>query len=1330
MKKSKIFVSIILCAAVIISVSFVGDIDIKHSADTDVIQNNNKFRAELTSIYKNYDSDLSDVNKEDEFALKRLIVSDYDGDDYGAADTAINQNHDLAVLQYESENDARSAYEKIKADGHIVDPDGLVTIDEYDKGQMYPLGSNTLGTDTYMKNYAMGYDDVLVAVIDTAVMTDHPDLADRFFSKGYDFSSDGFDNADYKGCLDGAYYHHSTFVSGIIANNTPDNVKILPYKVVENGGSDGTVSAIIASINDAVDNDVDVINLSISSGYGAGSFKKAVDNAVSNGVCLCASAGNKGAEIVSYPSLTPGTITVTALNSTCTGISSYSSFGSCVDFCAPGTSIYSTIPTADGGGYDKKSGTSYSTPYITAVCADVKSINNNFSKDDVYNIICDFAVDYGDEGFDEYYGNGVPCLSDMVYTDGKYYSYSVPQGVLDVYDSVDYTAETQPWSLFADKLVKVNVAENVNSIGAYAFYNMSSADFNMADTYNSIGDYAFYACKSLNSFNFDIDVSYIGTKAFGEIGSDFVINGYRNTPAEVYAAADGITFNSLGCNHNYIMDIIDPTDDTEGYTIYTCSICGDTYTGPYIQPVVISSGQCGESLTYTLYNTGKLNIEGSGDMYDYINEPAPWEEYRENVKIINITSDVASISPYAFYNCSYINEYRSSSNAYRVINKSLYSADGSSLVCAVNSSDGSYTMPDGLTDFNATAFLGISNISIIPNDNFYINSSVIYDKNGNLIMALPSYKSESLTISTAVNVNDYAFILTEYPSFVRVYSTYTEFGKYSLGYHYENGFVKNNLIYYGYVDAQAYQYAVDNGFETNLLNKGDCGENVSWHYNVDNNTLTISGTGDMTKYTSAASVPWYDYMSEIKNIVISNEIGYLSSYAFYNACNVESVVMPLSISAPLGQTTWYGCSNIKKIKLTYGTGYMADYGTTKSAKIYTYTPWYISRDSLSIISIDSDVKYIGAYAFRGCSAIKTITLNDCSSIGKYAFYNCMGIIAFINYSKETSYGSNCLFKYSSENELKSTLYGYSDSTSKDYADSVGCDFVSLGCDHSRGYTSEGERPSCCYDSNVLYYCKDCGSYMYEEYVYAQSEGHYVKAVVKTTSGNAIPDAQVYIDGELAAVTNSSGKFVVDNILCEVNHIVEIKKHGFTIASTVVNTNQSNRSGTLSIKYGNFIADSAVNGKDYAYARKNGFEDIDIMDYGKIAGESVIINTKYSKQNTPTTTNTYVEQSPSSAKTAVFYTDVGFGNEYIITDCGYIYGKNMDDDMLTLENEGVKNAEGFAVKRWTAPINSNTKSLTYSSSTSPAKLSARFYIVYTNGVKTYTYYSDVSTFFVG
>jgi hypothetical protein len=549
-----------------------------------------------------------------------------------------------------------------------------------------------------------------------------------------------------------------------------------------------------------------------------------------------------------------------------------------------------------------------------------------------------------------------------------------------------------------------------------------------------------------------------------------------------------------------------------------------------------------------------------------------------------------------------------------------------------------------------------------------------------------------------------------------------------VGYYYDSAMVKNELTYYGYVDSTAYDYSVDNGFPTNLLNQGSCGDDMIWHYNLDTNTLTISGSGDMYKFSSATSVPWYDYMSSINSIVIGDDVNSVSIYSFYNASNVTDITMPLSLSAPTSQNVWYGCSKVKKIKLTYGTGYMADYGTNNSSKVYTYTPWYISRDSITMLSIDSDVKYIGSYAFRDCNAVKTLTLNDCDSIGKYAFYDCNSIVAFINYNKDTAYYSNCLFKYSESKEQTATVYGYDDSTTKDYADANGVNFVSLGCEHSREIVGEGERSSCCYDSNVVYSCNDCGEQLYNEYVYATSNGHYVKATVKTTEDKAIPNAEVYIDGELSAITNDYGKFVVDEVKCEINHTVEIKKHGYTIATATVNTNKSNRNGVISIQYGNFVVDGAVNAKDYAYALKNGFDDIDLIDYGKITNDNFVINTKYSKQSTPTVTNIYAEQNPAKKNGAIFYVDVNFGSDYIVEDCGFIYGKNMEEDMLTLDNVGKANDDGYKVKLLSTPLNNNTKAFNYSSSTA-GTLTARFYITYSNGVKSYTYYSDMCNYII-
>lgn len=1300
-----------------------------NSVSITIPTNNYQYRLDLTSIYQNYDENLSSVDENDTFALRRLIVSDYDGNDYGAAQKAIDEKNCFAVLQFETEEQAEYAYNEMIDDGHVVDADGIAKLTSYDVGDMHPIASDALGVKPYVNNFNMEKDDIVVAVIDTAVMLHHDDLEGRFVNDGYDFSYDKFDNADYDKELQ-PYNHHSTAICSIIANNTTENVKILPYKVMPYGSLSTSDSAIISAINDAVDKGVDVINISAISTASGTSYMRALENAERNNVCVCVSAGNDAKDCSnSYPASIESAFTVSALTAKLSTKASYSNFGSCVDFCAPGTKINCATPLVNGeSGYAEYSGTSFSTPYITALCADIKSMNAGLTNDDVHKILCDFSVDYGDVGFDDYYGNGLPNIGNIVYQQQGSYDYFLPQGTLNLYSGDDFEPNTQPWNTFSSKLVCVNIPSNVDSIGAYTFDNMTNASFNIGSSFISVGEYAFRNCQSLDSITFDSNVQYIGEGAFDGV-DDLVIGGYMNTPAYDYAVENNVTFNSLGCNHSYVASIIEPNGNTEGYTRYECRVCGDVYFGEYIVSEIINAGQCGDSLRYEVYNTGKLNIIGTGDMYDYSNTQIPWYDYSDIISEVHISQGVGEISPFAFYNCTNLFQFISDSSLYSVINKSLYNEDGTKLICAVVGYGNSYVMPDSVQEFDATAFLTTKTVSVVVNDNFSILSSLVWDNNGNIVMALPSYRSALLSIDSDISLSKYAFILTDYPKNVRVYSTNTEFDEYSIGYHYDCGMVKEDLGYYGYVDAPAYQYAVTNDFETNLLNSGDCGDNLHWYFNVASKNLFITGSGDMTSYSNKMLVPWYDYMQDIEKLVISDDVSGLSAYAFYNATGIKQLTIPASISAPSSANVWFGCSNIETINITIGSGYMADYGTSTSSRVYTYTPWYISRDSIVNFNLTPDVIRVGAFAFRACSCIQSVELNNCSIISKYAFYDCKNLESMTIRYKDTSFGTNCLFKYSTLDNANdnATLYAYCDSTTKDFATKNQFDFVSIGCGHSRGYIAQSDLPSCCYDTNVEYYCNDCNKHLYDEHINAKSNGHFVKAYVVNTKGMVISDADVYIDGKLSAKTNNSGKFIIDNVLCNIDHTVEIKKHDLTIASIVVNTNQSNRSGNVVIKYGNFIKDSAVNGKDYAYAKKNGFNDMYLMDFGKIAGEKLSINTKYQKQTFPFVSNMYVEQNDSVQYRKDFYFDVIRNSDFTVTEIGILYGKNMTPEFMVVENAGKKNSENYTLNKALGAENKATYVLTFGSSSSTGTLYARMYIKYTNGVKQYIYYSDIQSY---
>ncbi|MGG0177806.1 S8 family serine peptidase [Gottfriedia acidiceleris] len=161
---------------------------------------------------------------------------------------------------------------------------------------------------------------VTVAVIDTGVDYDHPDLGGAFglghkVVGGYDFVNNDNDPMD--------DYGHGTHVAGIIAANgklkgvAPD-ASITAYKVLDNNGS-GTTSNIIAGIEAAISPDnpypADVINMSLSGpGDGSDPISQAAQNAVDAGVVVVAAAGNAGPEYgtIGAPAMAEGVLAVGA----------------------------------------------------------------------------------------------------------------------------------------------------------------------------------------------------------------------------------------------------------------------------------------------------------------------------------------------------------------------------------------------------------------------------------------------------------------------------------------------------------------------------------------------------------------------------------------------------------------------------------------------------------------------------------------------------------------------------------------------------------------------------------------------------------------------------------------------------------------------------------------------------------------------------------------------------------------------------------------------------------------------------------------------------------
>jgi len=159
--------------------------------------------------------------------------------------------------------------------------------------------------------YQSGYDGngIVVSIIDTGIDLNHPDLEGQIIG-GYDF----VDNDEIPEDTNG----HGTQVAGIIASNgnlkgISPNSKILMYKVSEDGESVPS-HLIIKAIEKSIEDNADIINISLGINQTNTKIDQVVNKAVKNNIFVVTAAGNFGPELstIGSPGINPNAITVGA----------------------------------------------------------------------------------------------------------------------------------------------------------------------------------------------------------------------------------------------------------------------------------------------------------------------------------------------------------------------------------------------------------------------------------------------------------------------------------------------------------------------------------------------------------------------------------------------------------------------------------------------------------------------------------------------------------------------------------------------------------------------------------------------------------------------------------------------------------------------------------------------------------------------------------------------------------------------------------------------------------------------------------------------------------
>jgi subtilisin len=273
------------------------------------------------------------------------------------------------------------------------------------------------------EHYGVG---VTVAVLDTGVLTSHPDLTRRV-KQCVDFSQAKSPVVEGK-CADGN--GHGTHVAGIIAaDGGADNkgivgvapeAELFAFKVCGNSGSCWS-DDIAVGIRTATDRGANIINLSLGSDAKSSLIEDAVNYAASKGVLVVAASGNDGPYegSIDYPGALASVIAVGALDEQ-KAVADFSSRGinmttelgvineGDIEFVAPGVNVESTYRD---GGYAVLSGTSMASPHAAGLAAALWVADPISSASATRELLREYAHDIALSGEDNDSGYGLPMMT-------------------------------------------------------------------------------------------------------------------------------------------------------------------------------------------------------------------------------------------------------------------------------------------------------------------------------------------------------------------------------------------------------------------------------------------------------------------------------------------------------------------------------------------------------------------------------------------------------------------------------------------------------------------------------------------------------------------------------------------------------------------------------------------------------------------------------------------------------------------------------------------------------------------------------------------------------
>ncbi len=521
-----------------------------------------------------------------------------------------------------------------------------------------------------------------------------------------------------------------------------------------------------------------------------------------------------------------------------------------------------------------------------------------------------------------------------------------------------------PWESYLDKIKTAKIGDNVSNIGNRTFRKCTNLkSIIIPKSVAKIGNFAFRYCENLTLVIILGEITDIGDSAF---------DGCTNLK-DVYYVDKKISIKNKGNG---------ALENAAWHDI---------------------NAFCGARVVFKIVD-GTLTISGSGAMADYdAASSVPWNGSVADIKTVVIGEGVTSIGNYAFNGCENLisvviptgvtqigdnafNDCNKLANVYYTGTKAEWDAltkgSGNDYLtnatlhyhCGATAGDNVYwaLVGDTLTISGSGAMADYADASSVPWNNSITAIKTVGIENG------------------VTHVGAYAFSGCENLTSVTIARSVKNIGN---NVFYNCGKLVN--VYYAGTREEWNSIEGRNSLTSANISYCICGAkgneaNVTW--SLENNTLTISGSGAMRDYAAANEVPWNDSIADIKTVVIGEGVTSIGNYAFSGCENLTSVVIPTGVTH-IGDNAFSGCTSLISLAIPDGV-------TNIGSGVFS------GCTSLMSVTIPGGVTSIGDNAFKDCTSLKSVTIPEgATSIEDNTFNGCTSLISLTIPDSVTNIGS-------------------------------------------------------------------------------------------------------------------------------------------------------------------------------------------------------------------------------------------------------------------------------------------------------------------------------------